>query len=365
LHEANDPVLWQRGFDPLLRLIDQQGSKSLDALQHLARRLPALPETELQAAWGQVRAVADRPLCHPVFSIELDRVIAGLTEAVPRLSPQLQSEAVEWVQQSIPRLFNAVDRAGSRSRTLAKLASVIPDLPQELREGVFESVLNRVGQVLEADKRAKYLLDDSDREIHPDRRTADLLARLARAAGALAELAPRAAISQILTSLQDIVDPPSRAEALKSLAREALPVALERPVTLRMRTLGPLKRHASRKLLLQDFAAQTEQLPPQIRVFTLQQMLQDTRTPASKSPSSSDDKSAKLAARLEELLQKATHELEASEAASSSSGHDRLTLSLSADGGHESHRAGADVVPSLRTRRLSSSTDAIDVATTT
>jgi hypothetical protein len=275
-------------------------------------------------------------------------VIAGLTEAVPRLSPQMQSEALEWVQQSIPKLFNVKDAAGSRSGTLAKLAWMIPDLPQELREGVFERVLSRVGQVLEADRRAQYRLgdSDSDSEIHPDRPTADLLATLARAAGALPGLAPRAAISRILTSLQDIADPPSRAEALTSLAREALPAALERPVTLRMRTSEPLKRHVSRKLLLQDFTAQTEQLPPQIRVPTLRQMLQDTRARASKSPSSSDGKSAKLAVLLEGLLQKATRELEASAP-------------------HESHHAGADVAASLRTSRLSSSTDAIDVATTT
>lgn len=298
---ANDPALRQSGFAPLLTLVGEREAVSPGALWHLAGQLRTLPEAQLQAAWQQVRSLAGR--IPPTSDMALDGVMSGVVEAVPLLNPQMQAEALAWVQQSIPKLFNARDHSGARSKTLSRLASVIPSLAEALRQSVFTTVLNHAPQVLEADRRAEsYMLRESDgRQLHPDQRTAELLAQLARAAGTLSGLAPRVCANQILTALQDVAEPASRAEVLKSLAREALPAALEN--TFGPRVSAFFGRHVSSESLLQTFAEHVKALPPDVRFPALQHMLQEAQVHSGSHGSSSrDDKSGKLTELLEELM---------------------------------------------------------------
>ena len=217
MRNANDPALTQLGFEPLLTLVGKREPIVPQALSYLAGQLCTLPQPQLEAALPQVRSLAER--IPPTYDVALDAVVSGVAQALPLVNPQMQAQALAWVQLSATKLCSVTGRSGARSKALSTLASVIPSLPQAMRQGVFNAVLSHVGQVLEADRRAQpHMLRQNDgRQLHPDQRAAGLLAQLAGAAGSLAGLAPRAAVAQILTALQGIADPASRAEVLKSL----------------------------------------------------------------------------------------------------------------------------------------------------
>jgi len=313
MHEAHDRGLQRQGFAPLLRLAGKKDPVALEAVRHLADQLVNVPDGELQATWNEMRTLVDRVLAYERFDVgDLDHVIAGLAENLSRLESQSLEEALAWVQQSIPRLFEKTDSYGSASKALLKLASAVPALPEDLRLSPFDTALTHVADVLAADGRADSDLlidyDDGGRQMRRDERGAALLAQLAEAAGSLPKLAPRAAVSQILAGLQGISDDASRVNVLKSLALDALPAALARSVKFGMRASDPLKRHVSRDLLLKGFVKEVERLPPEARLAVLQQMLENAHAATNTSGESArpkDDKSAKLPALLEGLLQKA------------------------------------------------------------
>jgi hypothetical protein len=313
--DANDPKLLQESFNPLLTLLRERVRQfdgdvaSKSPLKGMAERLGDLPETELRSAWSQMKAVVR-------FTPKLVPgpcrvgVLAGLMEAVPRLAPGMQGEAAELIKGYWPE----------SSKGVAKLASAIPDLREDVRQRAFDAVVSCLEEAeahlnpsaprpksmtIMQMTRLGLLADPaaSQAALAEAGGMAGMLVQMSRAAGALPDLAPRAAVDQVLKRLQHIKDPSSRAEVLQSLAREALPAVLERPVDLGI----PTQRHVSRDALLQSFAKQIKELPLDRRIPVLKEMLRDTEAQASGSTSFlSRNKSGKLPALLRKLLKSAT-----------------------------------------------------------
>jgi len=320
--DANEPELLQKSFNPLLSLIQGrvlhfgEAIASKSPLKSMAARLCELPETELRPAWSQMKEIVrsrpelikgSSPAQARGAAGAMEGVLAGLMETVPRLAPEMQGEAAALIKGHWP----------ASSKAIAKLASAIPDLTEEARQKAFDVVVSCMEEAeahlnlsasqpksISLSLRANLLANPqaSQAALAEVGGMAGLLLPLPRAAGALPGLAARAAVDQVLKRLQEYIDPSSRAEVLKSLARDALPAVLERPVALGI----PTKRHVSREAILQTFARKLEELPLDHRIPALRQMIQDSEAHASSSTSLlSRNKSGKLPALLRKLLQSA------------------------------------------------------------
>jgi hypothetical protein len=304
--DANDPELLQKSFNPVLTLIGRvshfDGIELNSPFKSMAERLGELPETELRPAWSTMKEFllfrshlvkGHTSTDERAGAAVKEAMLAALMETVPRLAPEMQGEAAALIKGHWP----------ASSQALVKLASAIPKLTEEAREKAFDVV---VSCLEEADKKLRHSLagPGSSRAAFAQMGGLEgLLLPLSQAAGALPRLDSRAvAVDHVLKWLPEISDPSSGAEVLKSLAREALPAVLERPLSGEAK-----KRHISRDALLQSFAAQVKALPPEHRLAALKEMLRDTDASASKSTKFfSRDKTSRLPAKLRELLEDRT-----------------------------------------------------------